>query len=68
MSLSLLAECIGLTNRMDEARGRLDPAAKLRYTKLRHRILKQSGEGVTADDILWLSEQLLVTATKGSAA
>jgi len=58
------AKWIGYTNTLDRQRDRLTPADRLRYTKLRARILREAGEGVTVEDIVWLCQCIINTATK----
>jgi len=64
VAIPLLCEWIALTNQLDRTRSGLDPDARLRYTKLRYKILKDGGRDVSAEDIGWLRQKITETATK----
>lgn len=62
--IELRADCIWLTNILDRTRNGLTAPEKLRYTKLRHVILKRESVGVTPEDIEWLRGAIDRTAVK----
>ena len=65
VSISELVTWIELTHYLDRSRAGLrDHHDKMRYTRLRHKILKRQGEGVTPEDIAWIREKIRSTATK----
>jgi len=60
-----LTALIEAVNTLDRYRSGLrTPADKMRYTRLRAKILR-GADGVTYEDAEWLAEQIRVCATKG---